>query len=631
MIVKMKKASIIMLDNSRKSSLEELRNLGAVHLNTEFISSGAITEYEEKRQNLQKTLLILDELKDKKSKTETPETKGNKDEQLHEALLIADEVLTLKEDEQSEKEEKESFIKEIERLKTWGDFNSDDIFELAEKGIFIKLYKFTKEQFEQIPEDLPVFIIKDDKSTKFAAVVTKERDKEINGEEFTLGNMPIQELEDKIKQNDSELVKIKEELVKLTAKTGVVQKGIDIINSIIQFEKANEGMETDEELAYITGFIPVTELENLKAAASKNGWALLLEEPGEDDPVPTLVKNNKAVSIISPVFSMLGVTPGYAEYDISFWFLLFLSIFYAMIIGDAGYGAIFLVLTVIARIKLRKAPAEPFFLLLVTSVTTIIWGAITGTWFGAKVFVDVSVSNPLPIAKFLSIFVIPEIASFPLDNIDTGPFIIKVCFIIGLIHITIAHVKNFIRLMPKLKALSEIGWLIVVWGAYLLIQTLVVGVDMNAPILAQFPEITYYPTWMYMVLAGLGLVALFGEQKGNLIKGIGIGLGKLPLKLLDAISAFSDIISYVRLFAVGLATVKVAESFNNMASGVGFGFPMVFGAAAILFAGHALNIVMGAMSIVVHGVRLNMLEFAGHLGMEWTGIPYTPFKKYKGT
>ena len=68
-----------------------------------------------------------------------------------------------------------------------------------------------------------------------------------------------------------------------------------------------------------------------------------------------------------------------------------------------------------------------------------------------------------------------------------------------------------------------------------------------------------------------------------------------------------------------------------MAAGVGFAFPLVFGAAAILFAGHALNIVMGAMSIVVHGVRLNMLEFAGHLGMEWTGIPYTPFKKYKGT
>lgn len=631
MIVKMKKTSIIMLDNSQKASLEELRKLGVVHLNTEFISSETIADLEMEKQSLQKAYLILKELEEKKkSKKQKPEIKGSKKELLHNALEIADKVLTLKEDELSETEERESYIKELDRLRTWGDFNTDDIYEIAEKGIYITLYKFTKDQISRLPEDLPVFIIKDDKTTKFAAVVTNKKDPEIDGEKFELGNMPIVELEEKINQNNIEIKKIKEELVKLENESGFIQNGIDIISNIIEFEKASEDIQTDEKLAYLTGYIPETEIPHLKNAASENGWALLFEEPGEDDPVPTLVKNNKAVSIISPVFNMLGVTPGYAEYDISFWFLLFFSVFYAMIIGDAGYGLIFLVLTIVTRIKFNKAPAEPFFLLFVTSVTTIIWGTITGTWFGAKVFVDVSVSNPLPIAKFLSRFVIPQIASFPLDSIDTGPFIIKVCFIIGLIHLTIAHLKNFIMLMPKLKAISELGWLIVVWGAYLLIQTLVVGVNGDLPIIAQFPEITYYPTWVYLIITGLGLVALFGEQNGNIFKGFGVGLAKLPLKLLDAISAFSDIISYVRLFAVGLATVKVAESFNNMAAGVGFGFPLVFGAAAILFAGHALNIVMGAMSIVVHGVRLNMLEFAGHLGMEWTGIPYKPFKKYKG-
>ena len=71
---------------------------------------------------------------------------------------------------------------------------------------------------------------------------------------------------------------------------------------------------------------------------------------------------------------------------------------------------------------------------------------------------------------------------------------------------------------------------------------------------------------------------------------------------------------------------QLALSFNQMAAGVGFGFPVGFAAALILFLGHALNIVMGSLSIVVHGVRLNMLEFSGHLGMEWTGIPYTPFR-----
>jgi len=633
MIVKMKKASIIMLDNSRNESLKELRNLGAVHLDTDYIQSGTISELEEKKNNLTKTHIILKELereKYKKSKKPKLEITGKNEELLHKAVEIADKVLTLKEDEQAEIEEKDNYKKELNRLLSWGFFNSEDIFELAEKGFYIKLYKLTREEASKLPEDVSVFIIKDDKTSKLAALVTKNKDLEIKGEKFILGELSISQLEERILQNETELNNIKEELLNLVSEIDYVKNGMDILTGIIDFEKAREGMNVDDTLAYMTGFIPVTEVEKLEKLASTNSWALLLEEPTEEDPVPSFVKNNKAVSMISPVFNMLGVTPGYAEYDISFWFLLFFSIFYAMIIGDAGYGAIFLALTIVMRIKFNKAPAEPFFLLLVTSITTIIWGTITGTWFGAKVFVDVSVANPLPIAKFLSMFVIPQIASFPLNEIDTGPFIIKICFIIGLVHVTIAHIKNIFRLLPKIKALSELGWLSVVWGAYLLIQTLVVGVDGNAAILQQFPEITYFPTWMYLVLGGLGLVALFGEQNGKLFKGIAIGLAKLPLKLLDGISAFSDIISYVRLFAVGLATVKVAESFNNMAAGVGFGFPLVIGAALILIAGHALNIVMGAMSIVVHGVRLNMLEFAGHLGMEWTGIPYTPFKKYKG-
>ena len=98
---------------------------------------------------------------------------------------------------------------------------------------------------------------------------------------------------------------------------------------------------------------------------------------------------------------------------------------------------------------------------------------------------------------------------------------------------------------------------------------------------------------------------------------------------LDSISAFSDVISYIRLFAVGLATVAVASSFNSMAAGLGTGVVGIIGSILILGFGHALNLAMAALSVVVHGVRLNVLEFSGHLGMEWTGEKYTPFKNRK--
>ena len=111
----------------------------------------------------------------------------------------------------------------------------------------------------------------------------------------------------------------------------------------------------------------------------------------------------------------------------------------------------------------------------------------------------------------------------------------------------------------------------------------------------------------------------------NIIKGIFTTLGDLPLSI---VSSFSDIVSYLRLFAVGYASVTVANSFNNMA--IGSGIHSILGgliAALVLFLGHGLNIMLGLMSVIVHGIRLNMLEFSGHLNMQWAGKKYEPFKE----
>ncbi|MCK4530023.1 MAG: ATPase, partial [Candidatus Marinimicrobia bacterium] len=92
-----------------------------------------------------------------------------------------------------------------------------------------------------------------------------------------------------------------------------------------------------------------------------------------------------------------------------------------------------------------------------------------------------------------------------------------------------------------------------------------------------------------------------------------------------AISSFSNIISYIRLFAVGMATVAIATAFNDMAAGMMQG-PAIIGGVIVLIIGHSLNLVMGLLSVMVHGIRLNLLEFSGQLGLEWTGYKYLPFK-----
>ena len=158
-------------------------------------------------------------------------------------------------------------------------------------------------------------------------------------------------------------------------------------------------------------------------------------------------------------------------------------------------------------------------------------------------------------------------------------------------------------------------------GLYFLVLFMLLGVALPS-----------FAVWLIGI--GITLYFIFAEQKGgNFVKNILKSFCNFLSIFLNAVSSFADIISYIRLFAVGLAGSIIAESFNNMAvPSEGFGsFGLVFilrllAAVLILVFGHALNIAMNSLSVIVHGVRLNLLEYAGnHLGMEWTGYTYKPF------
>ena len=177
---------------------------------------------------------------------------------------------------------------------------------------------------------------------------------------------------------------------------------------------------------------------------------------------------------------------------------------------------------------------------------------------------------------------------------------------------TIAHGVVALRFINSLFALSQIGWISTIWGIFFLIKTLVIK--------DPFP-------WFasYLLISGIALVILFSNPQKNILKGIAVSFAYLPLKF---ISSFGDNLSYVRLFAVGYASVKIASSFNKIALSIGFHNILAsLIAALILIFGHVFNIILALMAVLVHGVRLNMLEFSGHLGMEWNGKPYAPFKE----
>jgi V/A-type H+-transporting ATPase subunit I len=295
----------------------------------------------------------------------------------------------------------------------------------------------------------------------------------------------------------------------------------------------------------------------------------------------------------------IGIVPGYKEVDVSIYFLVAFALFFAMLVGDAGYGALFLLMGILFR---KRLPGQLRLLIYVLSGATVVWGVLSGTYFGSEAIAGI---------PFLNALIVEEVASFGSDNVA---FMMHLSFLIGAIHLTVAHGVRFVQFINSLKCLSELGWIALIWGLFFLTELLVLGK----------PAPGWY-SWLF--IGGVLLVSLFSRTKKTLLSSMLASLSGLPLSL---INGFSDIVSYVRLFAVGLATAAVAASFNNIiipeGGFAGMGFLQLLGAALALLLGHGLNIALALMAVLVHGIRLNMLEFSSHLGVQFSGRAYQPFR-----
>ena len=162
--------------------------------------------------------------------------------------------------------------------------------------------------------------------------------------------------------------------------------------------------------------------------------------------------------------------------------------------------------------------------------------------------------------------------------------------------------------------MADLGWLVAIVAMYLLALYLVIG-----------EKLAIKPIFVLIGVA-FALVVLFGGMAPDrtFAQGLKAGLADAFTVFLNTISCFGNVMSYIRLFAVGMAGLAISQSFNGIAAG--FHGPLIILAVVVVLIGHGLNIIMCFLSVVVHGVRLNVLEFSGQAGLEWTGIAYEPFK-----
>ncbi|MFA6731117.1 MAG: ATPase [Sphaerochaeta sp.] len=605
MIVPMKKAYVVVQEHNSRSMLRDLRKAGLLHIVTETVQNEQLESLAKAYDRMSQTRSVIADLQDKKQKIGQ---QAVSDEAFAEILERYTGLLD------SRKEHEQNLVhfkSQAEVLKGWGDFDPEDLRYLRQKGLELFFYTIGKKDLAKLDASISYIQLAPVAGMEAIATIGSPLPAEISASQLHVPEYGLNALLERIKQTESALASIQDSLRQGGTYLDAFSHQMKRMEMAMRFEQVGAHLEGGEDLAWIEGYLPEPKSEAFMSYAHDHGWAYLLEPVGEEDNPPTLVEYRKGFGIIKPVFDILGTVPGYRENDISTWFLLFFTLFFAMIIGDAGYGLVFLLAAIGLHAKARKANTLVM-LIYVLSIATIVWGSLTGTWFGSK---QILLSLPL-----LQSLVIPSISNYPelfgLTAVESQNQVMELCFIIGTIQLSLACILNVVHKIREknLSFLADIGWLIDILALYFVVLQLVVGQPTNISVV--------------FALVGLGflLVVVFGAQGPGISfgKGLASGLGGFFTTFLNTISAFSNIMSYIRLFAVGMASVAIAQSFNSMAGGMMSGFAMVAG-ILVLVIGHSLNLVMGLLSVVVHGVRLNLLEFSGQLGMEWTGIAYEPF------
>jgi V/A-type H+-transporting ATPase subunit I len=492
---------------------------------------------------------------------------------------------------------------ELKKLEPFGNFNPSDIKDLLKQGLYVKLYS-TEKKYSVPSKDFIVQEFKKVEGETFFAVFSKQP---INlpYTEITLPSKPVAEIKKDCDNAAKTIEDCNNKLATYASKRKSVGELVVKASDELAYKAADAGMHSEMGLCFIQGYCPKEKIASLKELSAKNGWGISVQEPSKDEAVPTLLKHSKIVKPIDALYNVIDIGPGYREIDISSVFLCFFSIFFAMIVGDVVYGLLFVVISLWASKKFPNAPRHIFHFMYLMSGCTIVWGILNGSFLGLNKTGDVMmVPAFLDIARAsYSPEGLKNFANWIRDDETTK----MICFVLGVIHLSIARIWNAaVHFKEKPAFLVQIGWLFITWTMFFLTCQLV----LNKPM----PEVIFY-------IGGAGIALILF---GNILIKEWFNVGMLPL---DLVSGLTNIISYIRLFAVGMAGYAIANAFSTMVAPLFSSIPGTIGALIILLFVHTLNLALCAMGVAVHAIRLNTLEFSNNIGVEWLGDPFIPFRK----
>lgn len=607
MISPMTKYSFVLLCGQTEEFLSKIQELGVIDI------TRSLKPIDEKSEKL---LAEADEVK--KALSVLKSCKGEPDKASVSGGSAKD-VLDTDERIAELRSELTSAKKELVARKPWGEFSSEDLQKLEAKGLQIRFYSCPKKKFDASWGDIqPLQVISETESTVFFVTVAPA------GEEYSFPIEPIAAPAGSVNEAEKTLAEIQSrldgenrKLANLKSCIGNLEKTYaDRLGELdLYFAEAATEKAVDNYVTVLTGFAPVEDDDRLKKAFDELGVYYTAEAATKEDNPPIKLHNNWFARNFEVLTGMYGM-PVYDEFDPTPVLGPFFMLFFAMCMGDAGYGIVLMLIALYMKQKMQDSGLGKMYRLIgFLGGMTFFVGLFLGTFFGMSIL---SASWAPSWLKALCIdgwFPDGKIAGFPVQMV--------LAVAIGVLHICLAMIiktVNFTKRFGFSKTVSTWGWTTLIVGGIV-----VISLGMMEVLSAEVFK------WVIIALAAVSGLAIFvfNTPGRNPLVNIGSGLWDTYNMVTGLLG---DVLSYIRLYALGLAGGMLGNAFNIMGTMI-LDIPVpvvnwVFCIVILIF-GHVLNLAMSCLGAFVHPLRLTFVEYFKNSGYEGTGAKYNPLVKTK--
>ena len=604
MITKMKNLTFLVYHKEYEQFLNSLRELGVVHIVEKQQGAADNTELQENirlSNRLMSTLKLLQNQKHAKDAVIAKE--GGTSAR---GLQVLDEVDALQIEHGKLSQQLQGYAKEIDSLQAWGNFEPANVQKLKDAGYVIGFYTCSEGNYkEEWETEYNAMIVNRISSKVFFVTLTKagqEVDLDVEQAKLpayslTYLNTLYNTTEQAIEENEKKLVVLSE------TEIPSLKKALQEIQGQIEFSKVvlNTEQTVGDKLMLIEGWAPASSKLEIEAYLNDAHVYYEITDPVPGDNVPIQLNNKGFFSWFEPICK-LYMLPKYNELDLTPFFAPFFMIFFGLCLGDSGYGLFLFVGATAYRLiakKLSPNMKSILSLIQILATSTFFCGLLTGTFFGANIYnLDWPIVQRLKHAVFM-------------DNND----MFRLSLILGAIQIIFGMVLKAVNQTIQFGfkyAIATIGWIILL---------------ISMAFSALLPKIMPMGSTLHLIILAICgvMIFLFNSPGKNIFLNIGLGLWDSYNMVTGLLG---DVLSYVRLFALGLSGGILAGVFNSLAVGMSpdnvIAGPIVM--VLIFVIGHAINIFMNVLGAMVHPMRLTFVEFFKNSGYEGGGKEYKPFK-----